>query len=774
MTVTEDRQLAHTYAFFALAFGLFLACSLVFMRYMVKRNDQENVQDLLDAVAQSRMALEKQISGNFYTLKGVAVCLGVLEATDPGRLRSVLRAVNDENAFIRMGLADVNGCADMVDLDGVTHAVDLSDEEFFRRALAGQDVMSGMYQDPFSDGLISYTAVPVYRDGGIVGVLCAVNSETIFRRILASFVFSGQGSVGIIGGAGRYVLAQDNAASTNVPRGDASSSPDALDSVVAVAGAWDGGDAFLNLSEDERLRLRQNLESKRQGVFSSLVDGEERMVVYEPTGVGDWVVSSSVPVKALRGNGGKLVMGAMLIIIMAVVFFLLLIGRLHTLARRDREALERVAYSDPLTGYGNYARFLRDAGVWLEQQRKNPFAVWYCDIKKFKYINDLLGYQMGDAILRHMSELLADTAASGALFCRTTADNFVGLRPFGGREEVQRFFESLTTRLNEHHTVQFKGIRLDLSMGVYVAGPEDGPLSLHDMLDRANMAQKSVKNWGGSACALYSEDMRRRVLEETEMEARMKQALDQERFYLYLQPKVDIQNGNRIAGAEVLARWLDPAKGLISPGVFIPLFEKNGFVVQLDRSMFERICGWLRNWLDAGRPALNIAVNVSRLGLMQEDFLDYYVGVKRRYAIPDGMLELEFTESMILDDNAMFRSLVLELQNNGFLCSLDDFGAGYSSLNILKNLPIDVLKLDILFFRQGVDIRRERIVIANIVAMAHELNIRTIAEGVENAEQVEFLRTIGCEVVQGYVFAKPVPLVDFERLVLDISCLGEA
>lgn len=775
MPTNEDRQLARTYTFCALAFGVFLACSLVFMRHMLERSERESVQYLLDAAARSRIALERQIAGDFYTLRGVAVCVGAMESTDFDNLRPILRTINDDNAFIRMGLADVSGRADLVGLDGTTYPnVDLSGEEFFQRALAGEDVVSGMRPDPFSGGLISYTAVPVRRNGKVSGVLCAVNSEDIFRRLLISPVFDGQKISGIIGGGGRYVLpAAWSGQADQAPRLSLPPS-DGLAGVIAAAAQWDGGDAFLHLNEEERRRLLEEMADGKGGVFTYVVDGEERIAVYEPTGVSDWFVLSSVPAKALRKHGNDLVVGATLIIAMALVFFLLLIGRIHTLARRDRDALERVAYCDTLTGYGNYPRFLRDADAWLKTGRERPLAVWYADIKKFKYLNDLLGYQVGDAILRHMAELVHDMAGSDALFCRTNADNFVGLRPFADREEMQRFFRALVERLNEHHAAQTRGIRLDVSMGVYVAEPGSDPLSVQDMMDRANMAQKSVKNRVGSGCVFYSEDMRRKVLDETAMEARMGQALEDGEFRLYFQPKVDIQNGDRIAGAEVLARWIDPRKGLIAPGAFIPLFEKNGFIMRLDRYMFEGMCRWLRGWLDAGRPTLNIAVNVSRLGLVQDDFLEYYVGTKQRYGIPDGVVELEFTETMILDDSALFRARVLELQKHGFLCSLDDFGAGYSSLNILKDLPIDVLKLDILFFRQGVDVRRERIVIANIVAMAHELNIRTIAEGVEEMEQVEFLRATGCELVQGYVFARPMPLTDFEALVLSGPALNKA
>ena len=204
---------------------------------------------------------------------------------------------------------------------------------------------------------------------------------------------------------------------------------------------------------------------------------------------------------------------------------------------------------------------------------------------------------------------------------------------------------------------------------------------------------------------------------------------------------------------------------MIPPDQFIPLFEHNGMITQLDRLMFEKACAWLHAYLKEGRPPINLAVNVSRLDLFQDDFLDWYTAVKQRYAIPDGLLELEFTESVMLKDDQIFLHVVEELRRRGFICSLDDFGSGYSSLNILKNLPIQVLKLDILFFRQSVDIGRERIIIRNILTMAHELQMKTIAEGVETAEQVEFLKAAGCDIVQGYVYFKPMPLASFDQVL---------
>ena len=252
----------------------------------------------------------------------------------------------------------------------------------------------------------------------------------------------------------------------------------------------------------------------------------------------------------------------------------------------------------------------------------------------------------------------------------------------------------------------------------------------------------------------------------------MEGAIERQEFRIFVQPKISIQNNNRIVGGEVLVRWDNPRKGTILPGQFISIMEREGKIILLDRYMFELSCKWLHEYLQSGNPPINLAVNVSKMGILREDFVDYYGSIKEKYEIPDGLLELEFTETVMLSDDTVFNGLVSKLHERGFICSLDDFGAGYSSLNLLKNLSIDIVKLDIMFFRKSNDIRRERIVISNIINMAKELHIKTIAEGVEFTETVDFLKSAGCDIIQGYVFARPMPLEDFERLLGETKSLS--
>ena len=371
--------------------------------------------------------------------------------------------------------------------------------------------------------------------------------------------------------------------------------------------------------------------------------------------------------------------------------------------------------------------------------------------------------------MKRLSDILLNHNRKDDLFCRVSADNFSGIRSYHERVELTDWFNELVREISESVMDKTRYLPIELCMGIYCTDDQSEQLTLNDMIDRANMAQKSIKEQIGSQMTFYTEEIRNQTIKETEMEALGKEALEKEEFVIFMQPKVNIQEGNIIAGAEALVRWNSSQRGMISPGEFIPLFEKTGLVVDLDRYMFEKACQWLRNYLDAGRPALNVAVNVSRLGLFQEDFVEYYSGIKQKYRIPDFLLELEFTESVMLDDSSAFKNVVEILKKNGFRCSLDDFGSGYSSLNVLKNLSIDILKLDILFFKEGTDLRREQVVIANTVAMAKELNIRTIAEGVEDTEQVEFLKSIGCDVVQGYVFSRPMPLMEFDKMLKELN-----
>lgn len=431
---------------------------------------------------------------------------------------------------------------------------------------------------------------------------------------------------------------------------------------------------------------------------------------------------------------------------------------------RALRSLRYQAEHDPVTGYHNFSKFKADAAELLAGRGDRNYSLWYCDIRNFKFINDIYGYDIGDELLSYWAELIAEGARPGETFGRISGDNFVLLRTYVDNDDLVMRFLRCSDLLTRFEGLANRRFRVEMIAGIYLVERPEDILSIDDMLDRANLAQKSVKHLSGSKYAFYSEEMRKRVLYEKNIESCMEEALRNREFCLYFQPQVDIQHGDALFGAEVLVRWDRPGYGMVSPGDFIPLFERNGFIVDLDAFVFEEACAYLASRRSRGLPRLRLSVNVSRLSIAQGDFLDRYSAVRDKYGIAPGMLELECTETMVIRNFALFRELMAALPSHGFRSAMDDFGTGYSSLNMLKEITLDVLKLDIAFFRDTEGTARECAVVESIVQMARALGMSTVAEGVEKREQVEFLRSIGCDAIQGYIFSRPVPLAHFEAV----------
>ena len=287
------------------------------------------------------------------------------------------------------------------------------------------------------------------------------------------------------------------------------------------------------------------------------------------------------------------------------------------------------------------------------------------------------------------------------------------------------------------------------------------------MCDRALIAMGQAQNNGLLEYGVYKEDMRDGLVNEQMIANHMQRALERGEFLIYLQPKYDLAH-ERIIGAEALVRWRHPQLGFISPSRFVPIFERNGFIYKLDKYIWELACKLLRRELDEGRRALPISINVSRVDLYSPDIVRVIESLVKKYALPPSLLELEITESAYVDNPQHIIDITRELQGKGFVILMDDFGSGYSSLNMLKNLSVDVLKIDMEFlaYNESVEQRaRGSSILCSVVKMAKWLQLPVIAEGVETREQVEFLRAIDCECVQGYYFSKPVPVAKYEEMV---------
>lgn len=426
-----------------------------------------------------------------------------------------------------------------------------------------------------------------------------------------------------------------------------------------------------------------------------------------------------------------------------------------------QKELEQLAYVDPVTGGHNKSSFEKLAAKLL-RQGKAAYALIYTNVDRFKLINDRFGRNMADCILKHLYTILADSLQEGECCGRLAADNFGILMRYRSLEELEQRLSAINRRAALLEEPKNITCSVQMSYGIYL--PEDPGLDIVTMLDRANIARKSLLHSSGVSYGLYNKSMKEQMIREKILEDQMHAALREGQFVVYLQPKYELK-GKTIAGAEALVRWQHPADGLLPPNSFIPLFERNGFIIQLDLFVFEQTCKIIRGWLDAGLKPVPISVNLSKANFDIPDFLDAYEAVLKELRIPCEFIEFEFTETLVYDNLQALTQSIEKIHKMGCFCSMDDFGSGYSSLNLLKSIFVDVLKIDRVFFdAPESEADRSKNVIQGVVSLAKSLNLTTVSEGIETMSQVEFLEQIGCDLVQGFVYAKPMPINEFEAL----------
>lgn len=446
---------------------------------------------------------------------------------------------------------------------------------------------------------------------------------------------------------------------------------------------------------------------------------------------------------------------------LVAVFFIvgfLVIGLIsHNRKKREKE-LEFIAYTDEVTGIPNWSRFKLDAEKILESNDDKKYALILCDINKFKVVNDVHGVMSGNRALTYIAEVLVKSVNKDELAARVYADVFSLLLAYEIEGDIADRIEEITKKLKKYPSEN----KLSPAFGIYQIGDRTVPLDI--MSDRAMIAKKTIKGNVLNTYAFFDETIRVQIIEENEIVNTMEMALANREFVVYLQPKYSAADFS-IVGAEALVRWKHKEKGLIPPGKFIPLFEKNQFIEKLDHYVWEEICKLLRKWLDQGHEPVPIAVNVSRNHLHNKKFIQIITDLIQKYNLESKYLELEITEDSFFENTELLIDIMKSIQSSGFSFAMDDFGSGYSSLKMLKDIPINVLKIDREFFKESNNTKKGERVVQDVISMAKNIKIQVVCEGVETKEQVEFLKRTHCDIFQGYYFAKPMEISEFEKLM---------
>lgn len=649
-------------------------------------------------------------------------------------LLKTLKSAKHNSDFRRLLLADLDGKA----LSSDNVVVDISQQEFFLQAKAGKTFVSKPLVQALDDKTVIVFSTPVYSQGKITGVLAGVYDSGELGKAFTSF-YDKAGYSYIYTANGEFVT---KAADIDLPQ-------DAL-SLLSDA-------KFVKY--DNFQEILQKAKAGESGHSIYKINGQTRLLHYAPVDVNDWYIFTIVTDEAISRESRIISNHSLFLIIFIVLVVAGILSFFLWRQKRSADIFYQTAYFDKMTGIPNLEKFKLDAARLLKSNTNAVFYVLKFDIHQFKMVNELYGMNTGDNVIKAIASVIAKLASKPqCIFARVNADEFIVLDFYGNSEEMEAdrlLFEREVAKVDLSLT---KGHNIHFRYGRYVL--KKGECNVDAILEKVNLAHRLAREQKQEVVFDYNDAIKEQLVRESELESMMESALVNEEFVVYLQPKYNIKS-ETVVGAEALARWKRGDEFIAYPNQFIPLFEKNGFILKLDMYMLRKVCEIIRGWIDEGKQVVPISINFSRLHLARDNFVALIEEVVNKYEIPKKYIEVELTESSMFGNEKRIQAILSKLHEAGFTLSIDDFGTGYSSLGLLKNLPVDTIKIDRSFFDDNQYKTRAKIVIESVIQMAKKLNVNIVAEGVEDTEHIKILREVGCEIVQGYYYARPMPAGEF-------------
>ncbi len=710
----------------SLIFGIF------YMNRMVKESYNSTIlsYDLLSE--DTAVLLRDSLQENCVALQTAADFIGQDGMLDNHSMLEALRILSNNHDYLSLTIVDASGNG--VNSDGID--VNYSKEQFFQNTMIGKNNVSAAMEE---EKPVLVYSVPITYQGKTLGGLIAVQKASLDN--LGEFnldpSFKNDNDI--------YIVNDENE----------------LVAYLNDRSTWKFN--YEEVMSEGFLHQKGDKHSTGYGFELFYKPNEQNLnkVWFEkPLGMNDWrvMIGRSDIINPVTQNIIRITNMLWIVILIGI---LLLFLALIIYLRRSNQKLIQMLYLDPVTGGGNWYKFRMDVSKILNSRAyyKKKYALINFDINRFKIINDSFGYQKGDEVLKEIYNLIKKWVRSDEPFTRYSADQFYILMEYQEPEEVSKRIYELNSRLHQYRytkTVKFY-------FGIYFITERTD--SVDRMGEFAGIAKYKIKGSSEEIISYFDDNSRIRLLEEEKIEKTMHDALQNNEFMVYLQPKYTAEE-EKVSGAEALVRWNKGNGNLLSPGFFIPVFEKNGFITELDMYMLKNVCRIQKQWLDRGYRTLPVSVNISRIHFANPHLAEIIKDTVDEYQIPHELIELELSESAFLQDKQMLIYTVTALRENGFQVSMDDFGAGYSSLNSLKDLPLDIVKLDGELFRITEEVERGQTVIRNTISMAKDLHMKVVAECIETREQVEFLCAVGCDIIQGYYYAKPMPVEQFENRYL--------
>ncbi len=734
-------------SFFKKASLIFIVClvfagSLIIYSVHLEKKLSSDIYDKLKNVSESNSILINNEIKSRQKLIGEAAARIADENSDSTSINlNILNDIITRYDFKRMGIINKDGIGYATD----GYRFDYSGKDFFNKALNGEIVVSGKLKDVADNDDIIIFCAPVYINGNVKELVFAAYSTKILTNLLYIDFFEGNGCYYITDKNGNIII-------TSAKEGDYTEN--IYDSIIK-------SDKRNNSSAED---IKYNIDNGIQKQFSYYNNGKKYMY-YLPLNINDWYIFNEVNENVIAAGKNNIMHITYVLFILDTFVFAVVLMCFIKNEKSKNLRLREIAYVDPLTGGYTYQRFIEQARESIDKNSGENIAFAVMDIDGFKFINELYGYDVGDEVLKYIWQtFLNEINAHKEVFARKNADRFVALLYYDTKDQLRDRLKEINAKVQNCYIRKSKGYILRPKMGIYLI--ENKKDSLESMYNYAIMAYSTIKTNKDDDIAFYSTEYSERIIQNKFIEDEMEYAYENKEFMVYYQPKYDALT-KRMTGAEALVRWKKHSTGeLVSPGIFIPIAEKNGFVIRLDEYVFKEVCIYQKRILSRGTEPVPVSVNVSQKHFYNDDFVKNYVRILNEVGIDSKYIQIEITESAMFENRKKLCSIMDELHDNGFKILMDDFGTGYSSLMMLKSISVDIMKLDKSFVDDYND-KKGEIIIRHVVQLAKQMDISIIAEGVETQDQYIFLRDLGCDHIQGYYFARPMPEQEYTKLLTD-------
>ena len=712
-------------------FTIIIAVSLFyvnFLRDLIYRNTYDNISELS---MQTTNQLNNSIDTQKQFVQQMVDFIDKGYAKTPEEVFERFKDVLDDYHITRLVILDKNGNGSTS--DGFTVENYKNMEEFFAQ---NEVYLSENRPSTVSDNQVNiYSKTFKFQNKDLV--LFATINTANYKDILTRRLFNGQGGTYLINNNGSILIDSFNIVTEN--------------NVNLYDFMKEQNGTVSSHSSEQIDIMSNNIKNKINGTFDAKFNSNTYFIHYEKLSENDWYVVTIAPASIIAKEL-NLFLGISL-----GLCFLIIIGTfiyIDISTQKQNHKLYKAAYIDPITSLGNETFFKETGAKYLQNSSNNKYMI-SLDINKFKALNNIYGYDFCNVLLKSIGQKLLEVFPSNSITCRISADIFVSM--FSYSDNIDILIDNFLSEISDLK-VDNANIPINLSIGIYKI--TDNDKDINKVLDKTYMARGKTKGVYDTNYYIYDDILENKLLEEQQIESTMNKALENQEFKIVYQPKIFTKT-EKLAGAEALVRWYKNGK-LVSPSYFIPLFEENKFIIKLDLYIFEQVCKDMADWKEKYNFTTTVSINVSKEHFVDENFIKKYVDITNKYNVDRGKIDLEITESATIDENIDILKILKNIKSKGFLISIDDFGTGYSSLSMIQSMPFDILKIDKVFVDQA-DLNSNQNIINYIMLIAEHLGVETIVEGVENKEQVDFIRKINCDIIQGYYYSKPISKEDFEK-----------